>query len=74
MKESEKKINLDERESLNVRIDEINQLHQTQIAFLPEWWNQIQLVELKNWGKILRKKACEEESKKKEREIREKIE
>ena len=41
---------------------------------MPECWNQVQIVELKNWAKILRKKVGDEERRKKEKEIRGKIE
>ena len=73
-KSLQEKINPVEKEGLNRRINEINQLHQTQIAQMPEWWNLVQVEDLRNWGKILRKKANAEEQKRKEKEIREKIE
>ena len=51
-KSLQEKINPVEKEGLNRRINEINQLHQTQIAQMPEWWNLVQVEDLRNWVKF----------------------
>ncbi|CAG8823632.1 16464_t:CDS:1, partial [Gigaspora rosea] len=48
--------------------------YQTQIPLMPKLWSQIKTEELKNWGKVLRKKLKVEECKRKENEISFKIE
>ena len=41
---------------------------------MPNRWDQVQIDELKNWGKILRKKISKEEQRRKDKEIWEKVE
>ncbi|CAG8740444.1 31880_t:CDS:2 [Gigaspora margarita] len=58
----------------NRQIENINQLYQMQISLIPDFWSQIEIEELKNWGKVLRKKAEVEEHKRRENKISLKIE
>ena len=68
------RINNIDQANFNSQIEEINQVYQTQIHPLPEYWSQVNINKLKNWGKVLRKKVEEEEHKNKEKEISTRIE
>ncbi|CAG8806425.1 12439_t:CDS:1, partial [Gigaspora margarita] len=68
------KISRCDQSKFNTQIDSLNQSYQTQIPRMPKFWSQVDLENLKNWGKILRKKAEKEERKKKEKEISLKVE
>ena len=68
------RINNIDQANFNSQIEEINQVYQTQIRPLPEYWSQVDINELKNWRKVLRKKVEEEECKNKEQEISTRIE
>src|SRR5260363_301912 len=67
-------ISLCDQSKFNTQIDSLNQSYQTQIPRMPKFWSQVDLENLKNWGKILRKKAEEEERKRREKEISLKVE
>ncbi|CAG8854735.1 33595_t:CDS:2, partial [Gigaspora margarita] len=67
-------ISLCNQSKFNIQIDSLNQLYQTQIPQMPKFWSQIDLENLKNWEKILRKKVEEEECKRKKKEISLKVE
>ena len=68
------RINNIDQANFNSQIEEINQVYQTQIHLLPEYWSQIDINKLKNWEKVLRKKVEKEECKNKEKEISIRIE
>ncbi|CAG8851489.1 36402_t:CDS:2, partial [Gigaspora margarita] len=68
------KISLCDQSKFNTQIDSLNQSYQTQTPQMPKFWSQVDLENLKNWEKILRKKAEEEEHKRKEKEISLKVE